>query len=412
MPSIEQELPKPEWAPLDNPSAFNMAPGTIGHGLLSEYHDLLGGRLRPVTIFDQRLSDLHPHRLWQEAQKRGLSTAGEVLRLPEDELIPPTFSNHFVKGLRDYIEGLAIPPHAQLVNDVLGQDHHFTPFPPALEQEFIQTVEGQLDTLGQRRRDVLVLRYGLDDGINRTLAKTAAIFNLTREWIRQIEAKALRLLRHPSRARHLEMFMPFPEGGLGRAVFGPRLRRYLPPMHEVQLPDSIKAELLRYEVSVPGLQQRATPFQLENIHYIAVLLDHGLNNPQIPAPSPDIRAQKQWTNNLISELPITNEQLTAIGRINLSEVGFPAVIRHMFKRYNATTFGDVLAMTPLEFAGLRTLGKIRAFQIGMKLEELLQLPEDQYPSDYVAKLLENMVRNLKAPAEKARNEALKARYGW
>lgn len=412
MASTEQELTKPEWAPLDDPTAFNMAPDSIGHGLLLEYHYLLGGRLRPVTIFDQRPLSLRSQGLWREAEKRGLLTAGEVLRLPEDALTPPVFSVSFEKGLRGYIEELAIPPHARLINAVFGQDHHFTPFPPAMEQEFIQIVNEQLDTLGPRQREVLSYRYGLYNGIHSSLGKIAATFNLTKERIRQIEVAAMRRLRHPSKAIHLAMFMPFPEGSLGRAVFGPRLRRYLPPMDEVQLPDSIEAELLRYAVSVPCLQQKASPFHLENIQHIAVWLDHGLNNPQRQAPSPDIREQKQWTNSLLPELPITSEQLTTIGKINLSEVGFPAVIRHMFKRYNATTFGDVLAMTPLAFAGLRTLGPIRAFQIGMKLGELLQLPEDQYPSDYVAKLLENIVRNLKAPAVKAKNEALKAKYGW
>lgn len=67
----------------------------------------------------------------------------------------------------------------------------------------------------------------------------------------------------------------------------------------------------------------------------------------------------------------------------------------MFMRNNAITFGDVLAMTPLEFAGLRTLGPLRASQIGVKLEELLQLPPDKYFGYYVAKLLENIVINLK-----------------
>lgn len=425
MASTEQELPKPAWAALDEPTAFKMAPGTIGHGLLSEYHYLLAGRLRPVTIFDQRPLSLRSQGLWKEAEKRGLLTAGEVLCLPEDELIPPTFSDHFVKGLRGYIEELTIPPHAQLVNAVFGQEHYFTPFPPAVEQEFIQTVEDQLDTLGPRRRDVLVYRYGLADGIIRSLRQTAIhpAFNLTPERIRQIEAAALSRLRHPLRARHLKMFMPFPEGSLGRAVFGPRLRRYLPPMDDVQLPESIAAELLRYEVSVgllpAGLNREATPFQLENIHHIAVWLDHGLYDSPTQTPTSDTTGQKteqkQWTNNLLPELPITNTRLTAIGRINLAEVGFPSEIVNKFARHyrdNKRTFGDVLGMTPLEFAGIRMLGEMRAFQFGMKLGELLQLPADQYPSDYVAKLLENIVRNLKAPAVKARQEALKAKYGW
>lgn len=294
MASTEQELIRPEWAPLDNPTAFNMLPGSIGHRLLFEYYDLLGGRLRPVTIFDQRPVSLSREGLWVEAGKRGLSTVGEVLRLPEDELTPPYFSDRFAKGLRGYVEELALPPHAQLVNVVFNQRHPFTPFPPALEQEFIQTVERQLDTLTPRERDTLVLRNGLANGITRNLNQIAIhpAFNVTKERIRQLEAKALRKLRHPSKTRYLEMFIPFPEGSLGRAIFGPRLRRYLPQLYDLQLPDSVKAELLRYAVSVGGLGWEATPFQLENIQHIASWLDHGLNNPQTQAPSPDIRTQR------------------------------------------------------------------------------------------------------------------------
>lgn len=294
MVSTERELPKPEWAPLDDPTAFSMAPGSIGHRLLSEYDYLLGGRSRPVTIFDQRPVSLLSQSLWIEAHKRELSTVGEVLRLPEDTLTPPTFSNHFVKGLRGYVEELAIPPHVQLVNVVFNQKHPFTPFPPAVEQEFIQTVEGQLGGLTPRESGVLILCYGLADGITRNRKQTALhpAFNLTRERIRQLEARALLKLRHPSRVRHLALFMPFPEGSLGRAVFGPRLRRYLPSMDEVQLPDSIKAELQRYGVSVKffpvSLDWKVTSFQLENIHHITVWLDHGLYDQQIHPSTSDI----------------------------------------------------------------------------------------------------------------------------
>lgn len=274
MASTERELPKPEWAALDDPTAFNIQPGSIGHRLLAKYNYLLGGRLRPVTIFDQRPRPISLHSqglTWIEAGKRGLSFVGEVLRLPEDTLTPPTFSARFVEGLHDYVQGLAVPPHAQLVNVVFNQEHPFTPFPSALEQEFIQTVEEQIDRLAPREREILVLRHGLYDGIHRTLDKTAAAFNVTREYIRQLEVKALRKLRHPSRAKYLEMFMPFPEGSLGRAVFGPRLRRYLPPGVSVQ---PLLAEL----------EQEVTPFELGNIHRIAVWLDYGLDNQQAPVP--------------------------------------------------------------------------------------------------------------------------------
>ncbi len=64
-----------------------------------------------------------------------------------------------------------------------------------------------LDTLTDREQKVLKLRFGLDDGRARTLEEVGREFNVTRERIRQIEAKALRKLRHPSRSRKLKDFL-------------------------------------------------------------------------------------------------------------------------------------------------------------------------------------------------------------
>ncbi len=64
-----------------------------------------------------------------------------------------------------------------------------------------------LDTLTPREEKVLRLRFGLDDGRSRTLEEVGKEFNVTRERIRQIEAKALRKLRHPSRSKKLKDFM-------------------------------------------------------------------------------------------------------------------------------------------------------------------------------------------------------------
>ena len=66
---------------------------------------------------------------------------------------------------------------------------------------------GVLDTLTPREEKVLRLRYGLDDGRPRTLEEVGKEFNVTRERIRQIEAKALRKLRHPSRSKRLKDFL-------------------------------------------------------------------------------------------------------------------------------------------------------------------------------------------------------------
>ncbi len=64
-----------------------------------------------------------------------------------------------------------------------------------------------LDQLGEREREVLVMRFGLKDGITRTLEDVGKQFNVTRERVRQIEAKALRKLRHPLRSRKLRDYL-------------------------------------------------------------------------------------------------------------------------------------------------------------------------------------------------------------
>ncbi len=64
-----------------------------------------------------------------------------------------------------------------------------------------------LGTLTEREQKVLRLRFGLDDGRARTLEEVGKEFNVTRERIRQIEAKALRKLRHPSRSRKLKDYL-------------------------------------------------------------------------------------------------------------------------------------------------------------------------------------------------------------
>jgi RNA polymerase primary sigma factor len=78
----------------------------------------------------------------------------------------------------------------------------------AASQEMLrEQVDTVLDTLSPREKDVLKLRFGLVDGRNRTLEEVGKEFNVTRERIRQIEAKALRKLRHPTRSRKLKDYL-------------------------------------------------------------------------------------------------------------------------------------------------------------------------------------------------------------
>jgi RNA polymerase primary sigma factor len=64
-----------------------------------------------------------------------------------------------------------------------------------------------LASLSERERKILKMRFGLVDGENHTLGEIGSLYNVTRERIRQIEAKGLRKLRHPARARYLLGFL-------------------------------------------------------------------------------------------------------------------------------------------------------------------------------------------------------------
>ena len=70
-----------------------------------------------------------------------------------------------------------------------------------------EQVDDVLNTLNGREKRVLQLRFGLEDGRSRTLEEVGQEFGVTRERIRQIEAKALRKLRHPSRSKKLRDFL-------------------------------------------------------------------------------------------------------------------------------------------------------------------------------------------------------------
>ena len=68
-------------------------------------------------------------------------------------------------------------------------------------------VEEVLKTLTYREREIIKLRYGIGDGYTYTLEEVGKIFKVTRERVRQVEAKAIRKLQHPVRARKLEGFL-------------------------------------------------------------------------------------------------------------------------------------------------------------------------------------------------------------
>ena len=93
------------------------------------------------------------------------------------------------------------------LGDFIQDERALAPADAASQQLLREQVEDVLATLTSRERRVLQLRFGLEDGRSRTLEEVGREFSVTRERIRQIEAKALRKLRHPSRSRKLKDYL-------------------------------------------------------------------------------------------------------------------------------------------------------------------------------------------------------------
>ena len=93
------------------------------------------------------------------------------------------------------------------LGDFLPDESALGPADAASQEMLREQVDSVLDTLSPREKDVLKLRFGLVDGRNRTLEEVGKEFNVTRERIRQIEAKALRKLRHHTRSRKLKDYL-------------------------------------------------------------------------------------------------------------------------------------------------------------------------------------------------------------
>ncbi len=93
------------------------------------------------------------------------------------------------------------------LEDFVADDESLSPMDTAVREMLRQQVRNALNSLTERERQVLELRFGLVDGQSRTLDELSEFFNVTRERIRQIEAKALRKLRHPNQMRLLRDYL-------------------------------------------------------------------------------------------------------------------------------------------------------------------------------------------------------------
>ena len=93
------------------------------------------------------------------------------------------------------------------LGDFIEDDTALSPSDSAAFSMLREELKSALESLTDRERQVIELRFGLLDGRARTLEEVGKEFNVTRERIRQIEAKALRKLRHPSRSKKLRDFL-------------------------------------------------------------------------------------------------------------------------------------------------------------------------------------------------------------
>ncbi|MFN6991194.1 MAG: RNA polymerase sigma factor RpoD [Fervidobacterium sp.] len=98
------------------------------------------------------------------------------------------------------------------IGDFIADESVGTPKKEAIRMLRKEEIEKLLETLNDREKMVLKMRYGLQDGIPKTLEEVGQLFGVTRERIRQIEVKALRKLRHPSRSRYLRFLQKLEEG--------------------------------------------------------------------------------------------------------------------------------------------------------------------------------------------------------
>jgi RNA polymerase primary sigma factor len=123
-------------------------------------------------------------------------TPEKINQIKKASLVPISLNQSVNEDDKRTVEETLIDDYTENPNDATGK---------VLLKEDLENV---LNTLNPRERDVLRLRYGLDDGRVKTLEEIGNVFSVTRERIRQIEAKALRKLRQPSRNGVLREYLP------------------------------------------------------------------------------------------------------------------------------------------------------------------------------------------------------------
>ncbi|MGH7194937.1 MAG: sigma-70 family RNA polymerase sigma factor, partial [Candidatus Saccharimonadales bacterium] len=217
-----------------------------GVGFLDLIQEGSAGLLHAVDRWDPRKGKLGTYATWwvRQAIKEAVHTQGRMIRLP-DRIV-----GHWRRmqgAVRTLVERHGVRPDVEMVAELAGlspeqADHvlriHREPLSldrplgaddGAAVGEMIQNTRSQpslqaltnghlkqrladvLTELNDRQRTVIVLRYGLLDGQQRTLDEVGRLLSITKEGVRQIESRAVRRLRHPAQSRRLQGFLDWGE---------------------------------------------------------------------------------------------------------------------------------------------------------------------------------------------------------